>query len=106
MLRSMLEVRYGWGCSGRVTAWAARPSRSRSRQRNSSAPSSGVSRPPSAAFDKIRSVVADIVGPLRGEPEFGGQLAEPGHPDQLPRAEVVADDVREVSPAVARVEPE
>ena len=50
MLRSMLYVRYGSGCSRRVTASAARPSAARSCDSSSCRPSSGVRRSPSTAL--------------------------------------------------------
>src|SRR4051812_2375894 len=100
----MLNVRYGSGWSREQTACAARPSFSTSRLRNSSMPSSGVSRPPSTAFDKMRSRLADTGCSLRREPEFGREVVEPRHSGEFPRAEVVVDDGFEVAAAEPRVE--
>src|SRR3954469_12103704 len=102
----MLYVRYGSGCSREQTACAARPSRCRSRQRVSSTPSSKVRRPPSTAFDKTRSIVADKGHPRGGQAEGGGVAVEPVQPGDLTRAEVVVNDVRQVAATVPGVEAE
>src|SRR5262245_37773701 len=52
MLRSMLYVRIGSGCSRRVTASAARPSAARSRVWQRASASSGVSRSPASALSR------------------------------------------------------
>src|SRR5437879_4306619 len=100
----MLNVRYGSGCNLIHTAWAARPSFWRSRHSKSATPSSGVSRPPSTAFDKMRSMVADIACPLGYQTEFGGEFAVAIKARQFPLAEVVVNDVREVAAAEAGIE--
>src|SRR5215203_5800522 len=102
----MLNVRYGSGCRRRQTACAARPSLCRSRQAINSTPSSGVRRPPSTAFDKIRSMVADKGHPPGREAEFAREVVVPAQPGEFARAEVVLDDVGEVAAAVPRVEAE
>src|SRR5688572_11518583 len=98
MFRSMLYVRYGSGCSRVVTAWAERPRACRSRQLNSSTPSSNVRRWPSTAFDRMSRTVEVKVHPLRGQSEFAGQLVVPGQPGLLLRAQVEAENVTQVPP--------
>src|SRR5262245_34588753 len=98
----MLNVRYGSGWSRRQTACAARPILFRSRQRNSSTPSSGVRRVPLTALDKMRSMVVKI-HPFRRESHFHGKLVVLPQPVQFVRAQVVADECVEVAAAVTGV---
>src|SRR5687768_734554 len=102
----MLYVRYGSGCTRDVTVCAARPSLCRSLHPMRATPSSKDSRPPSTALDKMRSMVADKGHPRWGQAEGGGVAVEPVQPGDLPRAEVVVDDVGQVSTTESRVQPE
>src|SRR5262245_61447818 len=104
MLRSMLNVRYGSGCSRRLTASAARPSACTSRTSNSATPSSGVSRPPSTAFDKIRLTVELKIHPTPGQPKFTRQHVIVMQPRLFSRPQVKVDDVRQIAPAEPGIE--
>src|SRR5438105_5079294 len=106
MLRSMLYVRYGSGCSRRQTASAARPSAMRSRQANRATPSSNVSRSPSTARCKICVTVELKAHSSPRQPQLAGQHVIVMQPGLLARPQVKMNDVGKIAPAKARVQPQ
>src|SRR5262245_4117034 len=83
MLRSMLYVRNGSGCSRWQTSCAARPRSSSPACWNRETPSSKASRVPSTARCKISPTVEDKVDSFRGQSHPGGHLGEPSEPGEL-----------------------
>src|SRR5437763_138642 len=71
MLRSMLYVRYGSGCSRRVTASAARPSVARSCDSKRANPSAGVSRSPATALASNSLVGNLLFGATKFDSRWG-----------------------------------
>src|SRR5438105_1750404 len=96
MLRSMLYVRYGSGCSRRVTASAAVPSATRSCDSSSRSPSSGVKRSPATAFSSSGAMAEDKVDPSRSEFILHGELVEPLQPPPFGRPQSVIEVFGEV----------
>src|SRR6516162_3637666 len=104
MLRSMLYVRYGSGCSRRVTVSAARPSAWKSVQSNRAQPSSKVRRRPSTALCKMLRTVEFKVHPTPGQAQLASQHVKVLQPRLLARAEVEAENVRQITPTEPSVE--
>src|SRR5438477_12252450 len=111
MLRSMLYVRYGCGCSRRVRASAARPIAARSCDSKSRRPSSGARRSPATAFSRIGWVAQAIIrsrGSCRhGKPVLGwgksqshGFFVKQFQALALARAEIEMQVVAEVGQAL------
>src|SRR5436190_1756630 len=96
MLRSMLYVRKGSGCSRRVTASAARPSATRSCDSIRAKPSAGVNRSPAIAFSSTGAMSEDNVDSLGGNLVFNGQLVKPGQPLSLGFPQSVIQVLRQV----------
>src|SRR5260370_397340 len=104
MLRSMLYVRYGSGCSRRQPASAARPSAGSSRQSKSASPSSGVSRPPSTAFCKRDGMVEVKANPPPGQTELAGEHVKMVESRLLTRPQIKVNDAGKVAAAKAGVQ--
>src|SRR5262245_35853766 len=77
-----------------------------SRQSNSATPSSGVSRRPSTAFDKISLTVVVKAYPSAGQPKLAGHHAEMMQSGLFARPQVELDDRLQVAAAESRVEPQ
>src|SRR4051812_3294493 len=101
----MLKVRYGSGWSRRQTASAARPRACRARHSKSARPSSGVSRPPSTAFCKVRVMVEVKGDPPAYQAQLAGQRVILLKAGLLARAQVKLNDVGKVAATEPGVQP-
>src|SRR4051812_40982639 len=97
MFRSMLYVRYGSGCSRRVTASAAAPKAARSCVSSSRTPSAEVSRSPAAAFSSNGAISEDKVDSSRSQGMFHGKLIEPFEAAPFRHPQPVVQVVFEIS---------
>src|SRR5262245_9559512 len=88
MLRSMLYVRKGSGCSRRVTASAAAPSAVKSCDSRSLRPSSGVSLSPATALSSSGAISEDKINSFIGQPQLDGQLIKQSQAAALGRTEM------------------
>src|SRR5688572_20018660 len=83
MLRSMLNVRNGPGCSRRVAASAASPRATRSCDSSSFSPSAGERRSPAAGFSSRGAMSEDKFVSFGSQSLFDGQLVKPLQPATL-----------------------